>query len=462
MIGFEVELSVPTFGPAPASADPGFKAGPSGRSAPLEIEQFLLGGLPYDTTIGSCAAFTLKTDRDDLQARGLSIFAALHRLGYAPEPRDPPISNLEYVTVARDELAPGSTALFKQDCAAIAAHAAQLMTAIGAKRDVVAVPGPASEAYSGIPVAAFECWLDGLCGGSPDLTRAIDDFKNAITDECYIQATAGVIPSALADLLRSAMLHGRRIGFNRSGLMYARRMVDLMTDHKRFSAHPFVIRLKQERISWEAYMGLLHIIGAYMVGSALNQTSLYEGSADKNAVPFLVKVPIGRIKADAVTSRLVLSETPEDLLDFVIHYLTTLVPGFRTEYWLTRGRGMLEDRRPDQTPPAAKSRKPLFAGAETFIRNALTGEIPADSLSDILACDDLPHSVRTASEGQRAVPLEYRWVDDKPSTTDLEETFLRIVKQVRLLNTKHMQPSSRARLLEAADGHEDFTDTGKT
>ena len=80
MIGFEVELSVPTFGPAPASVDPGFKAGPTGRTAPPDIEQFLLGGLPYATTIGPSATFALKTDRDNLQARGLSIFAALHRL----------------------------------------------------------------------------------------------------------------------------------------------------------------------------------------------------------------------------------------------------------------------------------------------------------------------------------------------------------------------------------------------
>jgi Domain of unknown function (DUF4157) len=85
LVGFEVELSVPTLRQGQGLTYPG-----SGVQVPPDVDAFLTGGVNYGITIGNIATpqgnIDLSADHNVLQDRGLAVYQAIsnHLAPYAP------------------------------------------------------------------------------------------------------------------------------------------------------------------------------------------------------------------------------------------------------------------------------------------------------------------------------------------------------------------------------------------
>ena len=437
MIGFEVEVAVPTFGREPTARDPRFANGPDGKPPALEIEQFLLEGLDCGTECGSSASVGIKTDRDDLYAKSREITTALHRIGYAPEPANEGVSNLEYVTVAFDEFSDGCEQLMRIDAAEIRTHLAKVMAT---QLRITAVPAPATGLYTGFPGQAFERWLADAGTRGKEVRRALLAFRESVNDECHLQATAGILPSALPRLFRST-IQRPPLHWGHAGLHYAIAMVDIMIGDPGFAHHPYVTAMRSDHLCWDSFVGLLYLVATYLTGNALNQTDAYEGSSYKNAVPLWLKMPLSQVRSQCFPHPLREEIMPADLFGFIQERFTKRIAGFSTNYWLERSLGVLRDRRAGMTADGFVVRRPIVASPVEFLRAALVGDVDIKEQS-VLEPDTPPRAIREASGFQLGVPLEFRWLPSLEGPADLEPAFISLAHQTRLWNVAGIAPQA--------------------
>ena len=437
-------MSVPTFGRSPVYHPHWFKDGPTGQKASEFIEVFLFGGLPYGVNIGENDDFRLTSDHNDLSTKGLAIAKKLNQMGYllgAPAKSEyKTVSNLEYVTKALDELAPNSTTAFQTQFNAMKNHMKTVWT--DAKTAMKRIAAPAGSCATGVPVAEFKQWL---ANDYNQIEPLITDFQNSMTDQLYLQATVGVIPSALRDLHKKqvpvrdedkTIWHKATIGID----AYVDRVVDelIRVDDpfvKDLASPPDnIFSSKVHGIEMEAFKGVLFMILSYMVGNAINQLDILESSSSKNAVMFLSKMNLGQIQQTAMTNhqRGFLGDVP---LELTIKKIITAFKNFqavKVDQWVSQHAGKLV---------GTGERASFIPDDEAFIRGVLTGKnVTAvnTGLSRQLKADVLPKEVEEASAGQKGVTVEYRYIRERPTPDNLATSLMKIVREVRELNTKHL------------------------
>lgn len=455
-VGFEVEMSVPTFGQPKPYHPEWFKDGPKGDKASDFIEVFLFGGLPYGVKIGKNDNFRLTSDHNALATKGFAIAQELFKLGYligSPQKKDyKSVSNLEYVTEALDELAPNSTTAFQTQFTAMKNHMKTVWA--DAKTKMKPIVAPAAGCATGVPVAELKQWLRE---DYTKIEKLVTEFQNTMKDQLYLQATVGVIPSALRDLhMRQVpeseddktIWHKATKGVN----SYVDKVVnDLIDDDDPFikdltTPPEDIFSEKVHGIELEAFKGQLFMILMYMVGNAINQLDVLE-STSKNAVPFLAKMNLGQIQATAMTNhqRGILGERPpEATLKKIVAKFKDFKAADANE-WVAKGVGKLV---------GTGERGSFIPNDEAFIRGVLTGKdvtavITAEARQ--LKADVLPKEVEKASAGQKGVTVEYRQIGERPTPDELATSLMKVVREVRELNTKHLSPLVKKRIIDAAD-----------
>jgi hypothetical protein len=439
-VGFEAELSVPTMPALPSEI---VAKNPDGVSAPDTVEGFLRGGVPYGTEMGKSTRFTLKPDHNLLQNRHFAIREKLKGMGWVlPEmDNDHTMSNLEYVTSAHDELAPSSTAEFKNDSKAIIDHARSLFSDdvyLGA----FALPAPARDYRTGIPFSDLKNWLGPHY---PEVKQQVNEYVNEIRNSFYLQATVGIIPSALADLHKTKVPWGRASNAREAAAKGVDDAVSSLLKLRDFAKHDYVVNLRKNHpIDYEALVGLLYLTFTYLVGSTLNQTDLLSESSAKNSVPFLSKMKnLSYVINTAVPDELQKNKPPTDLIKIIKEHFNGS-PYVDVDYW-ARQWGLKLD----------PNRKPTITSS-IFVNDVLKGREPdrigAATAPDrtFSAPDPMPH-VSAASGGQSGVQVEYRRITARPSTDDLTEELMKVVKEARKLNTRHLKSSKQTDILKAAD-----------
>jgi hypothetical protein len=442
LVGFEVELSIPTMGPAPAAVNAGFSRGPKGgflwmggrRDCTTDIEQFLTKGLEYGREdLGNNPDFRLTADHNVLARKSRAIFTKLHGMGYAPAPFGKTISNLEYATEAIDELAPHSTLAFNRKFMAIAQHADSLFPNV--KDNIIQVPNTGGNIYAGIPVNSFQRWLRGRYG---DLRPKIQDFQQSIHNRLYIQATAGIIPSALPELYQRHITPSNVV--LQDAAIEIDHYVQTLMNHDAVRDHPYIQNLRDnEPISYDAFVGILYLVFSYLVGVALNQTNAFGGTS-KNAVPFLSQMNLGGVMGEA-TAYLYHNEPPDDLIA-IIDPLLRGTQAVDPDYWADAYN---LQRRPET------EKRWVVDDPSTLIRRVLKGEDVETISPQEFGPDELPEAVETASEEQSGIPLEYRYISRRPTPGQLNDTLMEIVNDVRALNTKHLGDVESQQIIDNAN-----------
>ena len=459
-VGFEMEMSVPTFA-ATAMVVPSYlKPGPTRVRPSHRVQMFLLGGLPYGAPIGKNEHYRLTSDHNELQSKGRAIVVKLIDMGYVdasfPADKYLTVSNLEYVTEALDELAPNSTTAYTQQFAAVKAHMDRVLDQV--KTTFKKIPRPAGAYYTGVPVDDLRAWL---AHRYDELEPLIAEFQAAIHDSLYLQATVGIIPSALRDLHRAYLpINVEERDIIQKVATVADRWVDQMMAALLRVDDEYVKDLttpatgtfsswssKKPQVEREAFEGLLQLCLMYVIGSALNQTNFADGSSQKNTVMFLSKMNLGKVRGDAMTSYQggLLSSDPPDLTIRRIADYISQCELTRVDYWLRLG---LEDRR------GREGRGAYIRNIETFVRGVFLGnEVQAVNTgrSRQLEADAMPDAVKRASAGQRGIPVEYRHIADRPKPAGMKDALMKIVRDVRLLNIKHLSGDEQVAIIEAAD-----------
>jgi hypothetical protein len=458
LVGFEAEYSVPTMpDPSKAQFDWTFrlmnKTPPNSLVLPgNRIETFLTGGLPYGESpaLGDMTHdFQLKADHNDLQERHIAIREKLVALGYTVPPwiqadgKPITMSNLEYVTPPADELAPRADTTIKLQLHEIETHARGVFA--GAATDLRAIAAPAAGAHVGIPEQDLRGWLGD---DYENIEPEVDAFKEEIKDSFYLQATVGIIPSALPDLFKRRMspteatmttvfeAAADAVHFDVQGLLA----------QDSFKNDPWVQALARDHpVDYEAFVGMLYLIDSYFIGHALNQTSLLDGSSEKNAVPFLSKLDdLGIAMTHAVPTHIRGLEVPPRLISTIDGFLQSKEP-VTVHYW--KRQFSLQD--PD---PAQTQRDPVIADPSTFVDDVLNSKGPetVGSPRSFAEPDAIATQASSASGDQAGIQLEYRYILNRPGASGLTAELMKVVEEVRELNTRHMNPDERDELLRRA------------
>jgi hypothetical protein len=172
--GFEVELDVPAYLHPPQARRPKLKPSVAlSNEEKFAIEAFLGGGLIYSQPYGvhPLGYFHLTADHGGFQSSHAEVVNMMVKNGFVVEPFFfRAMSNLEYVTPPFDEVTPtvmAPIAVSPQEHAVATAEKAALP-------DAAAIPAPAVDLFTGVPVAA----LRKLCQG--DSFPLLSDRQPAI------------------------------------------------------------------------------------------------------------------------------------------------------------------------------------------------------------------------------------------------------------------------------------------
>lgn len=464
LVGFEAEYNIPTYGPAPTSIDPTVLTdGPEGDAPTPAIHQVLFNGLAYGQNRGHNGNFTLKPDHNGLQTATRNIRSRLSSMGFLLQ--NPAgfrsTSNLEYVTPALDELAVGSRTSLAVISGAINTHATAIGASGNARNNVAAIGAPANNTFTGVPHGDFQTWLGSRYN---EVQAEVDAFRNAITDEFYIQATVGVIPSAIRDLhqMKTPNRAEDINTFKDQAMFLVNAAINSIETTNWFSNHEYIHTLKNGRaggfmrsskeadmITYESLMGVLHAIFMYMVGSALNQTN-YFGSSRKNAVPFMSKMSNFRSIVSNAAPRLHANRPPDDLVGLISRAFNIL-PISTVDCWV--GKGLVDLR------GTGDNERVALLNSGTFVQEVLEKRLFTPRAATLLNTgrdrqfdnpDVMSQTIRDSSRGQAGAQFEHRYISDTPNTAGIGAVFERIAHQTRMLNTKHVDLETRVDVLTQA------------
>lgn len=434
LVGFEAELSVPTMGPPPAQVDERFVNGPGDVAPDVAIDQFLNHGLPYSRDdLGFHPKFRLSADHNILLTDGDTLKEELRAGGHLQGRFGQPLSNLEYATEPVDELAPLSDQRLERQIDAVAEHAAWVVK--DAKREVEEVPDTVG-LYAGVPEREFEEWL----GEAP---AALETLQSHIHDDLYLQITAGILPSAIPSLYAAA---AQNDGPLRNPIFAAvvNDGIGRLWQHREFrESWDFQM---MSAIQQEELKGVLTLAYSYMVGDAVCHTTMLPDGVDtKSAVLFLSQMNLGDLKLAAPTLNLGEINGPSAEFATTITNFLILRPHVDPDWWVRSFRNV--QARPDRPDL-------LLVPITKVVQNIFNGDEVPTASPHSLAGDLQQPAVQEASERQRGVPLEYRTIRERPKPGGLKALVQQFVDQIRELNTRHLEPEDRERLIREAKGEE--------
>jgi hypothetical protein len=441
LIGFEVEYQVPTFGaPTQAVVLWDEKAG-----ADKSIERFLFGGLPHATPLGGSAkrgenSFRITSDhrhavsREPIRAK----LAGMGKLDPDTAVDADASSNLEYVTSPVDELAKGSDKIMAPMIDKVADHAT---TTFGlATQDTVnKLTAPAAGVETGTPEDKLKDWLHD--GDFQQLKPTIQEFRSNILDSCYLQATVGILPSAMGALFTNAMKEedGLHMTEGKFGQIFeavnnaAAAVGGAVKDHKYIKE----LQAQKETQVLASISGMIRLLVMYLVGDALSQTEAFPGGTIKNAVPFLVKVDPATI-SKAGPYGMMFDDVPDEFVtaladqlsqqkELTVKYWRELAPGYaardrEVKDWVVAG-GIK-----NLTAMFLQGKKPPATGAQTG--------------SQLKQLDQMKQ-LTMSTKDQSGIPLEYRYIKAMPTAAGLKAELQKLVAEAREINLSRVSEDEK-------------------
>ncbi|WP_217545815.1 DUF4157 domain-containing protein [Streptomyces sp. GbtcB6] len=474
LVGFEAELSVPSYEVKQSSTG---LTPIDGRQPHPALTSFFYGGAGYATDIASGKRMNVVTDHNVLQHRGRDIHEALSDLttpdGRSLVPGDAeydPIGNIEYVTEAVDELAPGSNHTVLEMAEEIDEHVAG-MFAHDPRSFASFIPGSGGAYATGFPLPELQTWLGPELFKDPELQKAIAAYQKDAKHSLYLQATAGIMPSGLPHLYEAQQKveyppapkgkeHTRAAQLHATGAV-------VQASHK---VRSFLAgKMPQlSELDREALTGALTLTASYAIGSAMVMTdAVGETSTAKNAVSHLAKLgDLGQVRTKATTDTIRnLNFGHEDLM-LLTKWLHEEVAETNVGFWLSFlkpfGRGANAERTPAYGPPvddlggaASPEQDPLQATYMLLnkVLNGENAELYVLSSGRPFNKPDRasPHLSREHTGGQQGVQMEFRWLPKRITEAGhLAGAFASVVEEVRTANLKGAPKEVAERILQAA------------
>ena len=468
LVGFEVELSVPTFraGKALAMGKP-WNPDNSRRTADPKIRQFLTGGLPYNTPIANIKTpkfndnIELKADHDRLSDDGLDLYEVL--IGKSAPPPEGSLvpqtgyvalSNLEYATGALDEMEPGSNPRFKALADMIDTHVASIMANLPEGR-VTNIPNSSPATQTGIPLMELFSWTAGPRRGAAfpdDVDQAITKLMNHVTWYMSPQATVGIPPSSLPDVYESQQYRSPpevETTWTRAQHDAVKAIVDgvnRLFAVKGASREIDAWLQGSQPIDRRAFTGAIYLALSHAIGQGMLGSGLLEGSTKKNAVQLLVKVAdLGAVYNASTTNWIRRYPPSPALLSKIGRWLSKNVPQTTAAYWQgdPYNAGAPSKKRSAFTTGVADPSEAIGA----FLIKLLTGTGKLDTVRpgrklpgpDVVS----PHiGGAKGTSGQSGIPLEYRWLPTHPSGPgQLWQVFQAVLGEVRYAQLKYRSKS---------------------
>ncbi|MFF8993877.1 DUF4157 domain-containing protein [Streptomyces sp. NPDC014983] len=422
LVGFEAELSLPSFGQGSLQG-----LNPvEGRQPDPVIGAFFNGGVPYGRRLLNEGNLSLLTDHNVLSRKAAAVHRVLAGL-VGPDsvpavgkPQQASLSNLEYVTAPFDEMAPGSDRAVQELAQQIEAHA-QAMIGQNPQQRALQIPGTTQYA-TGLPLTELRAWLGPRLFADTALQAAISDFQSSVQWEFYVQATVGVVPSGLPSLysFQGGVDHGsrRRPGNEHiaDAWTHAARTVAASLGRLREIAPRLAGRPleggDQEALTGTLAMGLSYAIGTAMVEGGARGAN----STTKNAVPLLLKLAnLGALRQTSTTDTLRSFTIPDAQIKELAQWFHATFAETNTSFWQKMVASYPDDR--------AKPREPIYghgesgvANTEQMLRSLLHGDtdFPVVAPGKALERPDEPSPVVAPYlGGQKAAPVEMRWISQR-------------------------------------------------
>lgn len=445
-VGFEAELQVPSF----SQSEQGKALFQESQDLPdlSTIRRFVLGGPPYDTLLGGSVKndpfYEITTDRSKRVDRRPIIdklieIGSIKDLELLGDSR----SNLEYRTPAYDELSEGSDGKFIEQAGKLQKH--MLNTVEKAKSGQMhQLSSPAEQGYTGVPVKELQVWLGEKY---PTVDPLIKHFLNTqVQDGIYLQATVGIIPTALRDLHRRALEKVEKGDLNVSKvettvLRVVDQTVTELSNEEKFRTPPFIRNLPPQDL--EALLGILHLLFMYIVADTITRTSAGTTAAIKNAVPFLVRMSLVQMQSKAAPLFLSNNKVPPDLVQFIAQRFKESKYA-HIEYWTHQ-----------YTDQKITSRVPeeefITGDYADFVTVVLGGkplkEVKVINPGKVLpGVDMLPSDVQFSSFNQSGIPVEHRKIR-RTTITNMPMEMEKIIQEIRDLNTRHLASDQKKKVL---------------
>ncbi|WP_328360506.1 DUF4157 domain-containing protein [Streptomyces sp. NBC_00445] len=467
LVGFEVELSVPSFG---AHATTGLNP-VDGRQPAPELGAFFHGGFPYAATVMSEQNLTILTDHNSLARRVRVLHAVLAELtGSDGNPvvtgqLASSMSNLEYVTAPFDEMAPGSDAAVKKVAERIDEHVNAIFRQ-DPVHNLFTVPG-SPMAGTGTPLAALKAWLGPDLFDHPKVQTAIAAFQSDIKAEMYLQATLGVLPSGMPSLYSfqaNDVSHESRRAAGKEhiadGWHDAAAAVNRSVQRLRSDVVPKLLpdlgAGDQEALTGTLALGLSYAIGSAMIEAGVRGPT----ASTKNAVPFLLKLAnLGAIRKQATTDTLRAKDIAPEVIGELAEWMHGQIPETGVGHW-----EKLLDKYPDNTPNPAG---PAYGHGHTGVRNTagmLHSLLNGDETFPVIApgkalpkADEPNAAIVPHIGGQKGAPLEMRWLTKRANSPgQLWGMFKTIMDEARKANLATVPNAESQQIWAAA------TDLGAT
>ncbi|MFJ3665240.1 DUF4157 domain-containing protein [Streptomyces sp. NPDC090106] len=460
LVGFEVELSVPSFeSHAPDGLNP-----VGGRQPSPELGGFFHGGFPYAATVMSEENLTILTDHNSLARRVRVLHSLLSKLPNGTGDMAvtgqiaSSMSNLEYVTTPFDEMAAGSDAAVKKVADRIDEHVNAIF-AQNPRANSFRVPG-SPVAWTGTPMDALQAWLGPELWGHPNIQTAVKAFQEDIKAEMYVQATLGVLPSGLPSLYNfqatdvnhdSRRVKGKEHiadGWRDAAAAINRSVPTLRSDVVP-RLMPGLDNGDQAALTGTLALGLSYAIGSAMIEAGVRGPT----STTKNAVPFLLKLAnLGGIRSMATTDKLREQLVGQDVLGHLAAWMHGHIPETGVAHW-----EKLLDKYPDNTPnptdPAYGTGATGAANTAQMLESLLNGtDFPVVAPGKALPRADEPNAaIVPYIGGQKGAPVEMRWLTTRATEPgQLWRMFKTIMDEARKANLATVPSDQSAAIWAAA------------
>ena len=465
-VGFEAELMVPSLGPSANTLT--YPKDPGGVAQ--SVKSFLDGGVPYDTDIGGKAGgadVRLDSDHGGSIDR-TPIVNEFIKLGLVSGVPSEPRSKIEFVTAAVDELAPGAN----KRLATVAKSLKKQLTdtlELAKSGQLKQLGPPAKPGYkTGVPVedlAEFYFWEKDE--ESLAVKTAIEDYlKNGIQDDVYLQATVGIIPSALLKFFAQAARPGGRVELAPPSAA-RKQLLGIVDEYVKYlktslakapEEHWFK---KLDPVSEDAFLGLLGLVFSYLLGDTLHQTSAGTHSVVKNAVPFLIKMsPYGLL---AKTAPHMLQDNPPPK-DFVRQLGGVMKKSkyLQVAYWVEEARkdaptAVSEDRLPEKLDARPRVDRLVTGDYTDFVEQVL---LDSGGVVEVIVGKELPKPDEPPTNSgdidvfhelynQSGIPLEYRAITKRYKISEVLPALREIITEVREANMNGLTEEQKAKVKEA-------------
>jgi hypothetical protein len=441
MIGFEAELSVPTF------------EIPYGLDDWGAIHSFLFGG--YENTDVAAGfiegSFKIKPDVSDYQPAGQAILRKLSEFYNVGEEtgkfsNDVRITKMEYETYPIDEVTADSNTRFLAQADAIKEHSERFVEQ--AMVGIVEVPYPAGGMYAGVPVGQIQKVIDDNpdCEAVKALSDALNKMRTKTKFEFVIQATAGILPSVIPALFESDTNPLDRPGAKltevwATGYPLLRKFVNETMTSEWFKTDSWVTENLGDDVRKAAFKGHLYLIASYLVGDALTQTKLFDLMSAKNAVPYHAKINLG----DFHQATPYKDAVPQSLAEQIAESLKGK-DWVKSRFWVEN----LEIKMKERWDPEHL----VYDIPYDFVVNALEGQkvktfinqVGVPRPGDKKREHDKPDRAANNPGGESGVQLEFRRLGVTVGPAGLGQAFRDVVDQVRTINFPRLTPEAQRHL----------------